>query len=178
MSHFKIPILILLIGNDILALPIDISIIEILPDDNVNSKNDDDNIVISPTPYDKFSNFIDRYFVHRMSIMDEKLEHPSNIDTESPTPESIEALSKFSFTTSSGDSIAPTEIYIDAKFKFIKIMNNIKLILILVAFIMLSSLYYFYIMIKNGWDTSITIVKKIIGLQICYLSMVAIFCIF
>ena len=168
-------IILLLLANSIIALPI------ILPisnnDDSGGNTGNDDNLPAPtlsqeeqylPVRYGRIEQFFQKYT--------ESINTESTGNTDKPS-----LTDKPTATTKQqtpNDNLSPTEIYINAKLKFIRFMNNMKLILTLIVFILLSSLYYYYLMIRNGWDSSVNMFKKIFALQCCYLGMVAIFCIF
>ena len=101
-------------------------------------------------------------------------------DADDYNKDESSAISSLEFINTSTErftSVAPTEIYNDAKQKFILFMNNIKLVFTLVAFIFLSSLYYYYYMITHGWQYDFyKLGKNIIALQLCYIGMITVFC--
>ena len=118
-----------------------------------------------------------------INLVDNDNDNDNDKITESSGSDNVQLTTKISNVkkspTTTITTISPTEIYTDAKQKFILFMNNIKLVLTLVAFILLSSLYYYYYMITHGWQYNFyKLGKNIIALQFCYLGMITIFCLF
>ena len=118
-----------------------------------------------------------------INLVDNDNDNDNDKITESSGSDNVQLTTKISNVkkspTTTITTISPTEIYADAKLKFIIFMNNIKLVLTLVAFILLSTLYYYYYMTTHSWKPDINkLLKNIIILQFCYLGMIAIFCIF
>ena len=73
--------------------------------------------------------------------------------------------------------IGPTEkIYLEQKAQLAMMMTNVKWLISLLAFIIISSIFYCYQIIKDGSNSHTKLFLRILLLQICYIGLVSIFC--